>query len=127
MTNQQHIIMPPDSAYRQWKGAVRDLAAAEAKVKQTQSFWVQNMLADFELRRAAADIEGLDIRNNAVLLTLGVPCVDCHTIAGPRSGHAITFGGPQNQFPVWAECGKAAINPTEVAMPTPPVTKKKEK
>jgi hypothetical protein len=116
--------MPDDSAWRQWKGAVRDLAAAEARVKQTQSYWVQNMLAQFELRRHAADLDGLDIRDPKVLLTLGVPCIDCHTIAGPRTGHKVTFGGPQNQFPVWAECGMAPIDPTVANMPTPPETAK---
>lgn len=118
MTNNQHIIMPPDSAYRQWKGAVRDLATAEERVRQTRSFWAQNMLAEFELRRAAADQEGLDVRDNKILFSIGVPCVDCLTIA--TGGHSIIFGGPKNQFPVWAECGKAPINPTAVDMPTPP-------
>lgn len=122
---QQPILMPADSAWRQWRGAARDLAAAEARAKQAQSFWVQNMLGEFELRRAAADQEGLDIRNHQVLFTLGVPCIHCHTIAGPRTGHSITFGGAQNQFPVWAECGKAPIDPTQADMPTPPAPKKK--
>lgn len=122
--SQQPIIMPPDSAWRQWRGAVRDLANAEERVRQGRATWVTNMLGDFELRRAAADQEGLDVRNQAVLFSLGVPCVDCLTIAGPRSGHAITFGGQSNMFPVWANCGKAPIDPTTAEMPTPPASKK---
>lgn len=125
MTIQQHITMPDDSAWRQWRGAVRDLANAEEKAKQAQAYWVQNMLAQFELRRAAADQQGADVRNHKVLFGLGVPCIHCHTIAGPQSGHGITFGGAQNQYPVWAECGKAPINPTQVDMPTPPAPRKK--
>lgn len=121
----QHIIMAPDSAYRQWKGAVADLARAEERVQQARSFWLQNMLADFELRRAAADQDGADVRNHAVLFGLGVPCVDCRSIAGPRSGHTITFGGAGAPFPVWANCGKGPIDPTTDPMPTPPVANKK--
>lgn len=124
MTNpQQHMMMMPDSAYRQWRGAARDLANAEERLLQARSIWLQNMLADFELRRHAADEAGQDVRNHKVLFSLGVPCVDCKSIAGPNSGHAITFGGTGQPWPVWAECGKASIDPTKTDMPTPPAKK----
>jgi hypothetical protein len=123
-SSQQPILMPDDSAYRQWKGAVRDLANAEERVRQAKSTWLTNMLGHFELRRAAADQEGQDVRNNRVLFALGVPCMDCLTIAGPHSGHTITFGGAGHMFPVWANCGKAALDPTTTDMPTPPAPKK---
>lgn len=134
----QQIVMTPDSAFRQWKnavldlrraeervaqnraGALGDIARADERVTQARSFWVQNMLADFESRRAAADLEQLDVRSHAVLFSLGVPCIDCCGIAVSRTGHTIKFGAAGTVFPVWAVCGKPAIDPTTDPMPTPP-------
>lgn len=118
--------MPLDSAWRQYRGAVRDLAAQQTKTQGARNTWLTVMLEAFEERRAEAKDAGLDVNDPKALLTLGVPCADCLRIAGRNQGHKITIGGAGSQWPVYAECGRAPVNPTTDDMPTFPTTVKEK-
>lgn len=111
--------MAEDSAWRQWRGAMRDLENARTKAKQTRDIWLQNLLGHFEVRRAAARERGEDTTEPTVLWAIGVPCAHCLTIAGAQSGHKLVVGGA-NSWPYWAECGAKAIDPKTAAMPVWP-------
>ena len=79
--------MTPDSAWRQWKGAVREQAAAETKLVQARAVWLQTMLEGFEERRRQAAADGLDVTTKDALVALGIPCIDCLTPAPKATGH----------------------------------------
>jgi hypothetical protein len=55
--------MTRDSAWRQWKGATRDLARAEIRKKEARDTYLIVLLQEFEIRRAEADVAGRDINS----------------------------------------------------------------
>ena len=69
--------MTRDSAWRQWKGACRDLTRMTAKKAEARDTYLIVLLQEFEQRRAAADEAGDDINSEDALTVWGMPCVDC--------------------------------------------------
>lgn len=114
----EHIVMTPDSAWRQWKGAVRGLAAAEELHQQTRAIWLQVLLEGFEQRRLDADGDGRDVTTKEALAMLGLPCKDCLAPVPPNcGGHTVVNGREGDTYQLYAICGKAAIDPTAGDMP----------
>ena len=115
------VTMPLDSAWRQWKGATRNLKSAELAEQSARNVWLTTSLDWFELRRAAAHENNLDPNDPKILWQLGVPCIHCLKIVAPKpSGHTLTVGGANARWAYWAECNMAAIDPTEAPMPEQP-------
>lgn len=112
--------MTPDSAWRQWRGAVRDARAAEQKEQQARAIWLQVLLDGFEQRRQDADADSRDVQSKKALAELGLPCKDCLApVPANCGGHTIVNGREGDAYQLYAICGKAAINPVEApAMPT---------
>jgi hypothetical protein len=111
--------MTPDSAWRQWRGAVRDLAAADQRHEQARAVWLQVLLEGFQERREDADVAGLDVTSHKALAELGLPCKDCLAPVPPNcSGHTVVNGRTDDTYKLYAVCGKKAIDPTTApAMP----------
>jgi hypothetical protein len=112
--------MTPDSAWRQWRGAVRDLKTAEDRQTQARAIWLQVLLDGFEQRRQDADTDGREAGTKRALAELGLPCKDCLApVPADCSGHTVVNGREGDVYQVYAICGKKAIDPTEApAMPT---------
>jgi hypothetical protein len=112
-------MMTPDSAWRQWRGAVRDAKAAETREQQARAMWLQVLLEGFDQRRQDADADGRDVVTNKALAELGLPCKDCLApVPAGCSGHTVVNGREGDTYQLYAICGKKAINPTEApAMP----------
>lgn len=117
--------MPLDSAWRQYKGAVRDRDRLEQKVDQARQMWERVLLEQMlERIEQARDELGLDVADTKVLLRIGVPCTTCLTIVTTktRGRHKLFVGGADSPA-VYAECNDdQPINPADdtVAMPTWP-------
>lgn len=110
--------MTPDSAWRQYRGATRDLATAELRLHEARNVWLTTLLEEFAARLAKADEAGQDVKSKTVLAKLGIPCSDCLLpVPDKGSGHSIVYGGADARFKVWATCGKAAVDPTQADMP----------
>ena len=122
--------MTPDSAWRQWRGAERDLKAAEAKQQAARAVWLQVLLEGFDGRRSDAHADGRDVTSKKALAELGLPCKDCLApVPENMSGHTLINGREGDQFQLYAICGKKAIDPVEAGdmpqlytMPAPAVT-----
>jgi hypothetical protein len=105
--------MTPDSAWRQWKGAVRALRTAEQTHAQARAIWLQVLLDGFDQRRFDADNDGRDVTSKRALAALGLPCKDCLAPVPPDcSGHTVVNGREGDTYQLYAMCGKAAIDPT---------------
>lgn len=117
--------MPLDSAWRQYKGAVRDRDRLEVKVEQARQMWERVLLEQMLERVAhARDELGLDITDTKVLLRLGVPCTTCLTIVTAKTRgarHKLFLGGPDAPA-VYAECDGQPLSPAadDAVMPTWP-------
>lgn len=117
------LLMPDDSAWRQWRGAARDYEAAKTKLKATRQVWLQNLLGQFEVRRIAALESGVELSDPANVWALGVPCGHCLRIIGAApNGHSLVQGGAKTVWSYWAECGAKPINVLEDPMPTVPTS-----
>lgn len=111
-------MITPDSAWRQWKGALRDARNAEDKLKQARAIWLQTLFDGFEQRRRDADAAGLEVGTKDALIALGIPCVDCLAPAG-RAGHRIVNSrDEQAVYKTYATCGSVSVDPTVLDMPT---------
>jgi hypothetical protein len=98
-----------DSAWRQWKGACRDLTRAEQRKREARDTYMIVLLTEFEQRRADADEAGQDIDSDDALASLGMPCLDCmEPYSG--AGHDIVRA-ESGQFRLYAQCGKAPREP----------------
>lgn len=107
-----------DSAWRQWKGAVRDHRTAELRLAESRSIWLRTLMEGFEERRREADAAGNDIASKDALIALGIPCVDCLAPAGKGAGHKIVNSRDEEAgYQTYATCGKKSIDPTAVPMP----------
>jgi hypothetical protein len=92
-----------DSAWRQWKGACRDLTRAEQRKREARDTYMIVLLTEFEQRRADADEAGQDIDSDDALASLGMPCLDCME---PYSGGVwveAALGGAQAETRRWGE------------------------
>jgi hypothetical protein len=104
--------MTPDSAWRQFRGATRDLRAAEEREKAARAIWLQVLLEGFDARRLDADADGRDVSSKKAIAELGLPCRDCLAPVPPNlSGHSLVNGRDGDTFKLYAVCGKAAIDP----------------
>lgn len=103
--------MTRDSAWRQWKGATRDLTRAEARKREARDTYLIVLLTEFEQRRAEADIAGRDINSDDALAELGMPCIDCLEpfTVGDRL-HSVVRAADV-QFRLYAKCGGTAREP----------------
>jgi hypothetical protein len=102
--------MTRDSAWRQWKGATRDLNRAEQRKREARDTYLIVLLHEFEQRRAEADVAGQDIQSDDAMATLGLPCVDCLEPYGLLSGHEVVRQ-VEGTFRLFAKCGRAAKEP----------------
>lgn len=101
--------MTRDSAWRQWKGATRDLHRAEQRKREARDTYLIVLLQEFDQRRAEADVAGEDIQSDDAMAMLGLPCVDClEPYAG--SGHEVVRQ-QEGTFRLFAKCGRAAREP----------------
>lgn len=103
--------MTRDSAWRQWKGACRDLTRAETRKKEARDTYLIVLLQEFEIRRAEADVAGKDINSDDALAELGMPCIDClepYTV-GDRVHHVERV--TDVTFRLYAKCGGVAREP----------------
>jgi hypothetical protein len=101
--------MTRDSAWRQWKGACRDLTRAEQRKREARDTYMIVLLTEFEQRRADADEAGQDINSDDSMAQLGMPCIDCmEAYAG--TGHEVVRA-EAGQFRLYAKCGKAPREP----------------
>lgn len=104
--------MTPDSAWRQFRGAVRDLRAAEEREKAARAVWLQVLLEGFTQRRLDADADGRDVTSRKALGELGLPCTDCLApVPANMSGHTLVNGREGDVYQLYAVCGKKAIDP----------------
>lgn len=102
--------MTRDSAWRQWKGATRDLQRAETRKKEARDTYLIVLLQEFEQRRAEADIAGRDINSDDALAELGMPCIDClepYTVGGSH----VVERQEASTFRLYAKCGGTAREP----------------
>lgn len=110
--------MTPDSAWRQWRGAVNAFNRAEQILAEARAVWLQTMLDGFDERRRNAHAEGHDVTTKKALAALGLPCKDCLAPVPPNaSGHTIVNGREGDVYQVYAVCGAKAIDPTARPMP----------
>lgn len=111
--------IPIDTAFRNWKGATRDHATAAERLQGAKNAWLTTLFEAFHDNFARARDAGDDISSNQVLFTLGLPCIDCHTPARPKTGHRVNRddSGKKSRWPIWATCGAAPINPVTAPMP----------
>lgn len=101
--------MTRDSAWRQWKGATRDLTRAEQRKREARDTYLIVLLQEFEQRRAAADEAGDDINSDDALAVLGMPCVDC---LEPYTGSGCEVVRSEvGTYRLYAKCGRAAREP----------------
>lgn len=101
--------MTRDSAWRQWKGACRDLARMQQKKTEARDTYLIVLLQEFELRRAAADEAGGDIQSDDGLAVLGMPCIDCLEQYEPI-GHRVVRV-ETGTYRLYAQCGGTAREP----------------
>lgn len=102
--------MTRDSAWRQWKGACRDLTRMETKKREARDTYLIVLLQEFEQRRAEADIAGKDIQSDDGLAGLGMPCIDClepYTVGGAHT----VVRQEEVTFRLYATCGGVAREP----------------
>jgi hypothetical protein len=118
-------MMPLDSAWRQWKGATRDLARALDKVDQSCNVWQRTLFDQFVERVEEAKEAGMDVTSDKVLLTLGVPCVSCLTIVTKLRGtdHKLYLGGKDSPV-AYCECPGDHVDPDKADMPVWPAMPK---
>lgn len=109
-------MITPDSAWRNWRGAVRAMQRAEETLAGARAVWLQTLLEGFEQRRLDADAAGHDVTSKKALAALGLPCKDCLApVPENCSGHTIVNGREADAtYKLYATCGKAAINPVLV-------------
>lgn len=105
--------MTRDSAWRQWKGAVRDLNRAIDRKDASRGVYLTVLFHEFETARAAAKEAGRDITSKTAMAEFGLPCVDCVQAYTEMSGHeiveqAVASGSP---YGVFARCGKPTVEP----------------
>lgn len=106
-------VMTPDSAWRQWRGAVNAHARAEENLTSARAIWLQTLLDGFQERLHEATADGLDTSSKKVLAALGLPCRDCLApVPANCSGHTVVNGRDGDVYQLYAICGKAAIDPT---------------
>lgn len=111
-------VITADSAWRQWKGAVRDARNAEQRLAESRAIWLRTLFEGFEERRRDADAAGHDITSKDALIALGIPCVDCLAPAPKGAGHRIVNSRDQEDgYQTYAQCGKKSIDPTAGPMP----------
>lgn len=117
--------MTLDSAWRQVKGAARDLQRAAERHDGAWKAWAVTLDEQFRERLDEARELGIvDITTEKGLLTIGVPCQSCLTIitAKTRRGHKIFIGGKDSP-PAYAQCDGDTVDP-ETDMPVwPPMPK----
>lgn len=102
--------MSKDTAWRQWKGATRDLTRMETKKREARDTYLIVLLQEFEQRRAEADVAGRDINSDDALAELGMPCIDClepYTVGGNH----VVERQESSTFRLYAKCGGQAREP----------------
>lgn len=109
-------MITPDSAWRQWRGALRDFRAAEEKLKQARAIWLQTLFEGFEQRRRDADAAGLEVGTKEALIALGIPCIDCLAPAG-KAHRIVNSRDEQATYKTYATCGGVSVDPTVIGMP----------
>lgn len=103
--------MTRDSAWRQWKGATRDLGRAETRKKEARDTYLIVLLQEFEIRRAEADVAGRDINSDDALAELGMPCIDClEPYTAGDVAHTV-IRATDVTFRLYAKCGGTAREP----------------
>jgi hypothetical protein len=115
-----------ETAWRNYRGAARDQAAAEEKLQGSRQAWAHTLLEQMAERYETAREElGLDVTKEKVLLQIGVPCITClKVISGRRDGHGLFVGGADSAAPAYAECDSPVIDPSTADMPVWPALPK---
>lgn len=140
-------LMPPDSAWRQYRTAATERAALAAKTTRakkkdwaaeqaaeraeqqedhTAAIWLQVLLEGFEERRETHRLDGKDaaglLHDRRGLADMGLPCADC-LLPVPYDfadhDYSVATDEERKTFPVIARCGKIRVDP--IGKPMPPL------
>lgn len=119
-------LLTLETAWRNYRGAVRDQAGAEEKLLGSRNAWGRTLLDQMAERyEKARDELGLDVAQVKVLLQIGVPCLHClKIIVKSDRFHSVFIGGADAAAPAYAECGADPIDPAQAEMPVWPALPK---